>query len=153
MLLKVVCNEKGVLSGRWQTFSIGLVAIDVCLSLNFAVVFEFNLFLFPSSKDQFLGVCHLPGPPSFSLQTTFKSMFNGYCDKRKCYLMHTFCNSNVLWLLRCVLLRLVTVTFCDINVVWGYVMSQYRSMHNCTNICQNAVKASWLYQAYNHMFM
>jgi hypothetical protein len=41
--------------------------------------------------------------------------------------MLTFCNSYVLWLLRCVQLRLVTVTFCDINVVWCYVLSQYRS--------------------------
>ncbi len=39
--------------------------------------------------------------------------------------MLTFCNSYVLWLLRCVQLRLVTVTFCDINVVWCYVLSQY----------------------------
>ncbi len=30
--------------------------------------------------------------------------------------MLTFCNSYVLWLLRCVQLRLVTVTFCDVNV-------------------------------------
>jgi hypothetical protein len=30
-----------------------------------------------------------------------------------------------LWLLRCVQLRLVTVTFCDVNVVWCYVLSQY----------------------------
>jgi hypothetical protein len=39
--------------------------------------------------------------------------------------MPTFCNSYVLWLLRCVQLRLVTVTFCDVNVVWCYVLSQY----------------------------
>ncbi len=32
-------------------------------------------------------------------------------------LNRTFCNSYVLWLLRCVQLRLVTVTFCDIHVV------------------------------------
>jgi hypothetical protein len=42
--------------------------------------------------------------------------------------MFTFCNSYVLWLLRCVKLRLVTVTFCDINVVWCYVLSQYRNI-------------------------
>ncbi len=40
--------------------------------------------------------------------------------------MLTFCNSYVLWLQRCVQLRLVTVTFCDVNVVWCYVLSQYR---------------------------
>ncbi len=40
--------------------------------------------------------------------------------------MLTFCNYFVLWLLRCVQLRLVTVTFCDVNVVWCYVLSQYR---------------------------
>jgi hypothetical protein len=40
--------------------------------------------------------------------------------------MLTFCNSYVLWLLHSVQLRLVTVTFCDINVVWCYVLSQYR---------------------------
>jgi hypothetical protein len=39
--------------------------------------------------------------------------------------MITFCNSYALWLLPCVQLRLVTVTFCDINVVWCYVLSQY----------------------------
>ncbi len=39
--------------------------------------------------------------------------------------MLTFCNSYVLWLLRCVQLRLVTVTFCDVAVVWCYVLSQY----------------------------
>ncbi len=39
--------------------------------------------------------------------------------------MITFCNSYVLWLLRCVQLRLVTVTFCDVNVVWCYVLSQH----------------------------
>jgi hypothetical protein len=39
--------------------------------------------------------------------------------------MLTFCNSYVLWLLRCVQLRLVTVTFCDVNVVWCYILSQY----------------------------
>ncbi len=39
--------------------------------------------------------------------------------------MLTFWNSYVLWLLRCVQLRLVTVTFCDVNVVWCYVLSQY----------------------------
>ena len=43
-----------------------------------------------------------------------------------CYLMLTFCNSYVLWLLRCVKLRLVTVTFCDVKVVWCYVLSRYR---------------------------
>jgi hypothetical protein len=31
------------------------VAIDVLLSFNFAVVFNFNVFPFPSSKPQFLG--------------------------------------------------------------------------------------------------
>ncbi len=40
--------------------------------------------------------------------------------------MLTFCNSYVLWLLRCVKLHLVTVTFCDVNDVWWYVLSQYR---------------------------
>ncbi len=40
--------------------------------------------------------------------------------------MLTVCNSYVLWLQRCVHLRLVTVTFCDVNVVWCYVLSQYR---------------------------
>jgi hypothetical protein len=44
--------------------------------------------------------------------------------------MLSFCNSYVLWLLRCVQLRLVTVTFCDVNVVWCYVLSQYRILHN-----------------------
>ncbi len=39
--------------------------------------------------------------------------------------MLTFCNSYILWLLCCVQLRLVTVTFCDIDVVWCYVLSQY----------------------------
>jgi hypothetical protein len=39
--------------------------------------------------------------------------------------MLTFCNSYVLWLLRCVQLRLVTVTYCDINIAWCYVLSQY----------------------------
>ncbi len=39
--------------------------------------------------------------------------------------MITFCNSYVLWLLRCVQLRLVTVTFFDVNVVWCHVLSQY----------------------------
>ncbi len=38
----------------------------------------------------------------------------------------TFCNSYVLWLLRCVQLRLVTVTLCDVNVVWCYILSQYQ---------------------------
>ncbi len=42
--------------------------------------------------------------------------------------MLTFCNSYVLWLLRCVQLRLVTVTFCDVNVVWCYVFLQYRQI-------------------------
>ncbi len=42
--------------------------------------------------------------------------------------MLTFCNFYVLWLLRCVQLRLVTVTICDINVVWCYVLSQYRGI-------------------------
>jgi hypothetical protein len=41
--------------------------------------------------------------------------------------MITFCNSYVLWLLRCVHLRLGTVTFWDVNVVWCYVLSQYHS--------------------------
>ena len=45
--------------------------------------------------------------------------------------MLTFCNSYVLWLLRCVQLRLGTVTFCDVNVVWCYVLSQYR-VHSYT---------------------
>ncbi len=45
--------------------------------------------------------------------------------RSKGYLMLTFSNSYVLWLLRCVQLRLVTVTFCDVNVVWCYVLSQY----------------------------
>jgi hypothetical protein len=31
-----------------------IVAIDVHLSFNFAVVFDFNVFPFPSSKAQFL---------------------------------------------------------------------------------------------------
>ncbi len=39
--------------------------------------------------------------------------------------MLKFWNSYVLWLLRCVQLCLVTVTFCDVNVVWCYVLSQY----------------------------
>jgi hypothetical protein len=43
--------------------------------------------------------------------------------------MLTFCNSYVLWLLHCVQLRLVTVTFCDVNVVWCYVLSQYLVGH------------------------
>ncbi len=42
-----------------------------------------------------------------------------------CYFMLTFWNSYVLWLLRCVQLGLVTVTICDVNVVWCYVLSQY----------------------------
>jgi hypothetical protein len=39
--------------------------------------------------------------------------------------MLAFCNCYVLWLLRCVKLRLVTATFCDVAVVWCYVLSQY----------------------------
>ncbi len=39
--------------------------------------------------------------------------------------MLTLCNFYVLWLLRYVQLRLVTVTFCDINFVWCYALSQY----------------------------
>ena len=40
--------------------------------------------------------------------------------------MLTFCNYYILWLLRCVQLCLVTVTFCDVNIVLCYVLSQYR---------------------------
>jgi hypothetical protein len=46
--------------------------------------------------------------------------------------MLTFCNSYVLWQLRYVQLRLVTVTFFDVNVVWCYVLSQYRRTLWCT---------------------
>ncbi len=52
--------------------------------------------------------------------------------------MLTFCNSYFLWLLRCVQLRLVTVTFCDINVVWWYILSQYRE---CTSSQEIEIKA------------
>jgi hypothetical protein len=40
--------------------------------------------------------------------------------------MLTFRNYYVLWLLRCVQLRLVKVTLSDGNVVWCYVLSQHR---------------------------
>ncbi len=48
--------------------------------------------------------------------------------------MLTFCNSYVLWLLRCVQLRLVTVTFCDVIAVWCYVLSQYRGVWFSSNL-------------------
>ncbi len=51
----------------------------------------------------------------------------------KCYLMLTFCNCYVLWLLCCVQLRLVTVTLSDVNVVWCYFLSQYRLALYCIN--------------------
>ncbi len=39
--------------------------------------------------------------------------------------MLTFCNSYILWLLCCVQLRLVAVTFSDVYVMWCYVLWQY----------------------------
>ncbi len=50
--------------------------------------------------------------------------------------MLTFCNSYVLWLLRCVQLRLVTVTFCDINIVW------------CYTFCRSTIKFFYLVLTY-----
>jgi hypothetical protein len=51
------------------------------------------------------------------------------------YVTLAFCNSYVLWLLRCVLLRLVTVTLSDVYVTWCYVLSQHQ--YNIWNlICQ-----------------
>ncbi len=48
--------------------------------------------------------------------------------------MLTFCNSYILWLLRCVQISLVTVTFCGVNVVWCYVLSQYPK-NCCFRLC------------------
>ncbi len=53
-LLKVVCNENQGGSGRWHRSRI--VAINVFLSYNFDVVFNFNVFPFPPSKAHFLGM-------------------------------------------------------------------------------------------------
>ncbi len=56
--LKVVCNEnKGGSGGGIRVWHRSrIVAIDVLLSLNFAVVFKFNVFPFLASKAQFLGI-------------------------------------------------------------------------------------------------
>jgi hypothetical protein len=60
-MLKVVCNEKGRGAGKVANVCkrSRTVAIEVCVSFNFAVVFDFNLFLVPPSKVHFIGNVHM----------------------------------------------------------------------------------------------
>jgi hypothetical protein len=49
--LKAVCNEKEGRSRKWHTLEIGLMAIEVFFSSNFAVVFSLIYFRFRHVKQ------------------------------------------------------------------------------------------------------
>jgi hypothetical protein len=51
--LKAICNEKEGGPGKWQMSR--TVAIEVCLSFNLVVIFNFNVFPFPPSKAKSIG--------------------------------------------------------------------------------------------------
>ncbi len=64
------------------------MAIEICLSSNFVVIFDFNVFPFPPSKAHFLSnvpmtVCHLRGPPILSHYIN-KWQFSGVRNKLTC---------------------------------------------------------------------
>ncbi len=66
-----------------------------------------------------------------------------------CFLTFTFWNSYVLKLLRLETITFIDVTLSDINVVWCYVLSQYRFVYyhrrSAYFCCRKFVDRSWEY--------